>query len=361
MADITSEVKRTLNLLRDDIRSSDFGSTFRRESRELSDFYLTTDQRERLKHMGAIHKAFHYTGWIFKALFLKLTPFRRLLFLAGIIMLFSINITDNSVNINSPNLAGGALLVLVILLELKDKLLARDELHEGRHIQQLLMPEQLQHFEGWSIYLYTRSANEVCGDLVDFLPLAKPNAAVCIADVAGKGLHAALLTAKLQATIRALAFDESMIDALVGRINSIFHRDSPARLFASLIYAVVTENDGLVRYVNAGHLPPLFVHEGEVLEMEKGDIAVGLTRTVDYHEHSLRLESGDLFVLYSDGVTETKNEHGAFYGKERLIETLKHVKGSPEQICKAIVNNVDFFMRQAYPSDDLSLIVLRRL
>jgi phosphoserine phosphatase RsbU/P len=360
MADFSSEVKRTFTTIREDIRSSDFGTTFRRETKEISDFYLTEEQRTRLDHMSAFQRVFHYSGWVLKALFYKLTPIRRLLFVFGIILLFTVNASRDNVQITSNGLFGGLLLVLVILLELKDKLLAHDELEEGRHIQELLMPEQVQRFEGWSIYLYTRSANEVCGDLVDFLRLDEPHAAVAIADVAGKGLHAALLTAKLQATMRALAFDDLSIGSLVGRINTIFHRDSPSRMFASLVYAVISENDGEIRFVNAGHLPPLLLRNGTITELEKGELAVGLTHTVDYTEHDLRLESGDLFLLYSDGVTEAKNEHGEFFGKERLTAVLKRVAGSPEQVGSTIVGAVDNFMGQTRPSDDLSLIILRR-
>ncbi|HLP17219.1 MAG TPA: PP2C family protein-serine/threonine phosphatase, partial [Bacteroidota bacterium] len=262
MSEIASDVKRTFNSLRDDFRSSALGATFKKESAEIRDFYLTQEQRESMKSMHAFHKAFHFSYWMLKALFFRLTPVRRLLFVAGMLFLLGMHITETGITINTNGMFGGVLLVLVILLELKDKLLAHDELHEGRHIQELLMPSQVQRFEGWSIYLYTRSANEVCGDLVDFLCLEKPHAAVAIADVAGKGLHAALLTAKLQATMRALAFDNLSVSSLVGRINTIFHRDSPSRLFASLIYAMISENDGTVRFVNAGHLPPVLVHEG---------------------------------------------------------------------------------------------------
>jgi phosphoserine phosphatase RsbU/P len=360
MADFNSEVKRTFNTIRDDIRTSHFGNAFRRESHEISEFYLTDEQRKRLDQMNSIQRAFHYTGWILQALFYKLTPFRRLVFVLGIVFLFSVHFQDNSRQFSTNGLLGGMLLVIVILLELKDKLLAHDELQEGRHIQEALMPEQIQQFEGWSIYLYTRSANEVCGDLVDFLRLEKSKAAVAIADVAGKGLHAALLTAKLQATMRALVFDAPSILTLVGKINTIFHRDSPSRMFASLVYAEIVEDNGDVSFVNAGHLPPLVVQNGAIREMAKGDLAIGLTRTVAYTERTLHLGSGDLLVLYSDGVTEAKNEHGDFFGKERLTAVLKRSTGSPEQIGRTIVAEVDRFMGQTRPSDDLSLIILRR-
>ncbi len=357
MADFSSDIFRIVTTIRDDIRTSQVGTTFRKESKEIGDFYLSEEQRAQLDRMNKAQRIFHYSSWVLGAMFYKLTPFRRLLFILGVIMLLSVH---SSGNVNGSVLLGALLLVLVILLELKDKLLAHDELDEGRRIQDLLKPEATPQVDGWSLFLYTRSANEVCGDLVDFLRLTKPYTAVAIADVAGKGLHAALLTAKLQATMRALAFDEPSMVSLMGRINTIFHRDSPSRMFASLIYAAISENDGSVRFVNAGHLPPFAIRNGVVEEMEKGDLAVGLTGIVHYTEHAVQLNSGDVFVMYSDGVTEAKNDAGAFFGKERLTEILKRAEGPSEQIGRTIVAAVDRFIGQTPPSDDLSLLILRR-
>ncbi|MDD8018430.1 MAG: PP2C family protein-serine/threonine phosphatase [Bacteroidota bacterium] len=346
--------------IRNDIRNSQFGATFRKESKEIKDFYLTGTQREELARMKAAKQIFYYSGWVLKAMFLKLTPVRRLLVIIGILPLFVIRFGDET-NVQGNIFLGTFMLVLVIMLELKDKLLAHDELQEGKHIQELLMPERTPHVDGWSLYLFTRSANEVCGDLIDFLRLEKPKAAVAIADVAGKGLHAALLTAKLQATIRAFAFDEPSLTALMARINSIFHRDSPAHMFASLFYAEFSEESGIIRFVNAGHLPALVVQQGTVHELEKGEPALGLMRTVEYTEHTVTLNAGEWLMLYSDGITEAKNEQGEFYTKERLIKALhSSSSSSPEQIGQMIVADIDRFAGALSPSDDLSFIILKR-
>ncbi|MGE5313746.1 MAG: PP2C family protein-serine/threonine phosphatase [Acidobacteriota bacterium] len=358
MAHIASEIKRTIDTLRDDLRDSALGATFRREAREISEFYLSPEQHKQLKKMTALGRIVYCTLWILQALFFRLTPLRRMLFVAGIIFIISISNASGSTN----GIVGGFLLVLVILLELKDKLLAHHELREGRQIQELLMPEQVQHFEGWSAYLYTRPANEVCGDLVDYLRLENGHAAVAIADVSGKGLHAALLTAKLQSTIRALAFDAPSLTELIARINTIFHRDSPSRIFASLLYAQITENDGTVRFVNAGHLPPFLIRKGAVTETEKGDLAIGLVGRASYREHCVELEEGDMLVLYSDGVTEARNEQGEFFGRDRLLASLTRAASLlPDRLCRQLVYDVDSFTGLAHRSDDLSLVIVRRL
>lgn len=346
--------------LREDIRSVEAFKTFRKESKEIRDFYLTPDQREQLKLMKKVKRLLYISGWVLKAMFFKLTPFRRLLFVVGILMVLSVRTTaGNDVVINGNPLIGGFLLALVILLELKDKLLAHDELEEGRHIQELLMPERMPAIEGWSAWLYTRSANEVCGDLIDFLKMENGRVGIAIADVAGKGLHAALLTAKLQSTIRALAFDERSAASLVSKVNTIFHRDSPSHLFASLFYVELSEQSSDIRFVNAGHLPAFIIRNGAAEETGKGDTALGLMRMATYTMQQTTLNNGDLFVLYSDGLTEAKNEQGEFFGKERLVKIIQS-PGSAEQIGNSILRNIDRFIGSTNPSDDLSLVVIQK-
>ncbi|MDE3058687.1 MAG: serine/threonine-protein phosphatase [Bacteroidota bacterium] len=360
----TKPPRNFFHTLFNDFRMSDAGKTFFKELREIKEFYLTDEQRERLRTMRIVSRAVHITGWVLRGMFYKLSPFRRLLLVAGIILLgnFSIDFDRGGRNVHSDTaLLGGAVLVLILILELKDKLLAHDELEAGRRIQESLMPERTPNVEGWSVWLFTRSANEVCGDLVDFLRFDDHRFGVAIADVSGKGLRAALLTAKLQATIRALAFNESAdsgVALLVSRTNAIFHRDSPSNMFASLLYMECHREE--VRFVNAGHLPVLVRRGSTVEEMEKGEPALGLAREIRYTEHAVHLERGELCVLYSDGVTEARNEAGDFFSKDRLMKFLQMSAGTPGGIGTSLVSEVDRFIGTANPADDLSLIILKR-
>lgn len=352
--------KNLFDTIQNDIRSTNAYTTFRKESKEVTEFYLTDEQREQLKRMKQIKGSFYIAGWVLKAMFYKLTTMRRVMFVVGVLFLLNVSITGNSLQINGNALFGGSLLALVILLELKDKLLAHDELEAGRKIQELLMPEETPQVNGWKLWLYTRSANEVCGDLVDYLKLDPEKFAVVMADVAGKGLHAALITAKLQATVRALAGEIRFLPQLVNRINSIVHRDSPAKIFSSMVYAECSENSGTVKYVNAGHFPALIVRGTMIEECAKGEAALGLMGTMKFTEHSVSLNNNDRFVLYSDGLTEAKNELGEFFGRERLIDILASTSGASEEIGFAVLRAVDLFIGRSTPSDDLSIIILQR-
>ncbi len=363
MDEVNNEQKFT-KVLREDIRTIRFDRDIKREFRELKKFYITEEQNKQLANMKRLHKLFHIITWMTKSLFLHLTPIRRLLTIIGLIVIIlgsGIVINDGSTQINNTGLVGGAIIFIVLMLELKDKLLAKDELEAGRKVQRALMPERSPVVPGWSIWLYTRPANEVGGDLVDYLKLSESRIGMVIADVAGKGLHAALLMAKLQATIRALAADYDSLSKLCNKINTIFYRDSLPNIFASMLYMEIKPDDSEVRFVNAGHLPPLLISDNTINEIQQNNTAVGLTKNFSYKEDVINMKSGDLLISYSDGVTEARNEYGQFFEKERLLKLLSGItKYKFEDIGEIIINAVDIFTGDAASNDDLSLIILKK-
>ena len=253
-------------------------------------------------------------------------------------------------------------ILLVLMLELKDKLIAHDELEAGRAVQLALMPEREPQVPGWELWLFTRSANEVGGDLVDFMKISDDRFGVAIGDVAGKGLSAALLTAKLQATLRALVADFTSLAKLGTKLNQIFCRDSLKNIFASLAYVELTPNSGGVRLVNAGHIPPVIVRDGRVEKVEKGGVALGIMPDGTFDEQLVQLEKGNALLIYSDGLTEARNLSGEFYGEQRLLNFMPGFRGlSSAQIGDRLVWDVDRFVGEGRAHDDLSIVVLRRM
>ena len=357
-------LKQDWRYVRDDVRPG-WRAMLSTTMAEVKEFYLTPEHRRRLASMGKLRRGLWMAGWLLKGLFLKLTPLRRFVFLVALILLVS-----------SPRLSTGAggtqasadgsmfgtfLLVCLLLLELKDKLLARHELEAGRSVQRALMPDRCPSLAGWDVWLYTRPANDVGGDLVDCLELGPGRVGFTLADVAGKALPAALLMAKVQATLRALATDTPSLSALAAKTNDILCRDGLPNRFATLVYVELRDNDGGVRLVNGGHMPPVLVSGGRFHELQRGDIALGMVAGAEYREQQQEVRPGEMLIAYSDGLTEALNAAGEFYGEERLHAAFAGVSAlSAREAGARILESVDAFIGTTRPYDDLSLIVLKR-
>jgi hypothetical protein len=343
-----------------DLFSGTFIRQIKKDFLEIRDFFVDKHREKRLQEMGKFRRAWYLTWWLIKILFFKLSSFRRILLILAIYFIFS---AGNNGDISGGKIIIGALLFFfIILLELKDKLLAREELEAGRSIQQALAPEPTPSVPGWDIWLYTHPANDVGGDLVDYLKINGNRYGIAIGDVAGKGLPAALLMAKLQATLRAVVPDFSSLSKLAQKLNSIFYRDSLPNRFASMVYVEINTDTNLIRFVNAGHFPPIVTGHGVLTEMDKGAPALGIMPESTFIEESYQLKSGDLFIIYSDGVTEARNEAGEFFGDDRLANLLPKVEGlSATEAGTTILQNVNSFIGDARATDDLSLIILTRL
>jgi len=332
---------------------------------DLQEFYLESHSRDRLRRMGRLRRAVFFVGWLLKSLFFKLSPARRLLLVLAFVGMWSaITIERNGgttgVDVGFPLVTIAALL-LIVALELKDKLVAHYELEAGRAVQRALMPEANPIISGWEVWLFTRSANHVGGDLVDCVPIDDRRFGIVLGDVAGKGLPAALLMAKLQATVRALASESTSLATLGEQTNRILCRDGLSNRFATMVYVNVTANSGSVAVLNAGHPPPLVLRNGRVEELPRGAIAMGILPDARFFETPVELGDGDALVIFSDGVTEAMNVSDEFFGDERLRGRLLGLGGMDASgIGTEVVADVDEFVGDTRPHDDLSLVVLRR-
>lgn len=348
-----------------DFRQREFKRNLRTEFGDLYRFYLDEETRDRLARMGRVRRWLSLVWWLVKSLLLNLSPVRRLMLLAGLVMFglgdFAFSMGNGVTFGVDLRFVGFLAVLLVLMLELKDKLLARDELEVGRAVQVALLPEENPSLSGWEIWLYTRPANDVGGDLVDYLEI-DGGLGLALGDVSGKGLGAALLMAKLQATIRAVAADYDSLSALGQRLNYIFCRDQVDWRFSTLVYLVMTPGAGRIRVLNAGHLPPVVVGKSGVTSMDPVAPPLGLLQDAAYREQSLEVEPGELLILYSDGVTEARNADKDLYGEERLLELLAGLRGmSAPAAGLRILSEVERFMGEERSSDDISMIVIKRL
>ena len=332
---------------------------------EIEQFYLSEATRRHLATLPTFSRWAHRFGRLAKSLLMKLTPARRvLLALAVLLLLLGVQRFDaGNVHISlNWRVVGDLLLVVVLMLELKDKLIARDELQAGRAVQLALMPRQKPQIAGWDVWVYTEPANDVGGDLVDHVAIDETRHGVVLADVAGKALPAALLAVKLQATLRALIPQCATLSELGAGINRILERDGLTNRFATLVYFVLTAGSGTVRFLNAGHPPPLLIRKGRIEELPRGSMALGIMPDAQFAEQQIDLEPGDVLIAYSDGVTEAENGGGEFYGDSRLRTAIGSVTGQAASgIGTGILRALSWFVDDAAPHDDVSLVVMKRL
>jgi serine phosphatase RsbU (regulator of sigma subunit) len=350
-------------MVMDDLRRTRWSHDYLRELRDLYLFYLDDESRQELAGMGRVRRAFSLLAWLLKSLLLKLSPARRLMLLVAFVLgilgwtELAVGTLDFEADLRPW---GFVLLLLILMLELRDKLLARDEIAIARQVQLALLPRSHPRLPGWSVWSYSRPANDVGGDLVDYIELDGFRHGVLLGDVAGKGLGAALLSAKLQATLRALLPEAVSLADLGHRVNAIFHRDGLDNRYATLFLAELEYDSGQIRYLNAGHNPPLVVRPDGMERLPASSLPLGMLDAAVYEEGAARLEPGDLLVIYSDGLTEATRPDGEEFGArvESVVRTLRGV--APELAGRRILDEVETFLADTRPEDDLSLVIVRR-
>lgn len=357
--------RRLGRTLLDDLGRGDLQRSWKQDWQDLMTFYLDDEHRRRLASMNRLERFFSRAGWILRNLFLRLTPARRILvgIAAVLFVLPSLDFGLRGLTLKLHlNPLSFFILLFVLMLELKDKLVAHDELEVGREVQRALLPADHPKLPGWDIWMYTRPANNVGGDLVDYLRVDEDRLALTLGDVAGKGLGAALLMAKLQATLRAVVSETRDLAELGGRVNAILHRDGVPGKFATLVYLELAPGSGTVKLLNAGHLPPSVLRSGGLETLEPQAPPIGILPDLAFVEQRVDLAPGDLMAVFSDGLPEAVNEAGEFFADERVNALLAGLRScSAAEAGNRVLWAVADFVRHARPHDDLSLIFLKRL
>ncbi len=241
------------------------------------------------------------------------------------------------------------------------------EMAMARSIQESFLPKYPPTADGWEIGITWRLAREVGGDFYDFVPLEPgadgPRWGIAIADVADKGVPAALFMALSRTLLRSVAINRIDPGLTLTRLNNLIFNDAQANMFVSVFYAVWEPATGNVTYANGGHNPPMVFEPGKrCCFLEEHQMVLGIEAGVEYQTHSLTLDAGSLLVLYTDGVTEASNARGEFFGAQRL-EAL--VLGSSDwdapALAERIASRVSDFTDEPYLRDDLTALVVRRL
>jgi serine phosphatase RsbU (regulator of sigma subunit) len=250
-----------------------------------------------------------------------------------------------------------------LVTELATRQRLEQELKVARDIQTSFLPPCCPDIPGWQLSAFWRAARQVGGDFYDFVPLPRDHYGLVIADVADKGVPAALFMAVTRTLTRAasLGGHRAPGEVLV-RTNEMILSDARSDLFVTMVFADLSPV-GRVVYANAGHNPPLVVRAAtsEVQYLKAHGMALGVLPEVTLHDQPIKLENGDVLVLYTDGVTDALDSRGQEFGLKRLEQAIvTHLHHSADGIVTAIQNAVNEFVGDEPPFDDLTLIVAKR-
>ncbi|MFO7536633.1 MAG: SpoIIE family protein phosphatase [Chloroflexota bacterium] len=236
------------------------------------------------------------------------------------------------------------------------------ELNVAREIQASLIPQQAPDIPGCSVSAYWQAARQVSGDFYDFLALPDGRWGIVIADVADKGVPAALFMALSRTILRTVAFSGSDPARVLMRVNELIDNDAQTDLFVTMFYAIWEPATGQLVYANGGHNPPLLLSSnGEYRELHGNGMALGVLPQIQVDPLTVSLHITDTVIFYTDGVTEAINEDYDEFGLERmLIAATAAQKGSAYDVIKSITQDVIHHAGETPQFDDITLVVLRR-
>jgi sigma-B regulation protein RsbU (phosphoserine phosphatase) len=234
------------------------------------------------------------------------------------------------------------------------------DLEMAGRVQSSLLPGRDVSFEGWQIHCRYQPLGPVSGDYYDLIRPAGGEALLLFGDVAGKGVAASLLMSQLHAIFRSLAGSGQPLDTLVAQANRIFGGSTSAGAYATLVCGRLASG-GAVELVNAGHWPALLMRDGGVHGLPATGLPVGLFGVGEYASRLLELDTGDVLLLYTDGLTEARGPSGVEFGTDRVATVLERSRGVPAaDVVEALLSELDGFRQGVPHADDLTVMAVRR-
>ena len=233
------------------------------------------------------------------------------------------------------------------------------ELAKAREIQEGLLPKKIPQVRGLEVAGAWQPASTVGGDYFDVLKFGERKIGVCIGDVVGKGISAALLMANLQASFRAFASEDVSPSTLVGKLNEVISNNIAPDKFVTFWYCTIDTKENRLTYASAGHWPPILFHKsGGGVPLREGGTPLGIFPDRNYEDEGFPLASGDRLVLYTDGLTEAMNSDEQEFGEGRLLELCSSkIALSASELLVAIRKEVVSFCSGNF-QDDFTLVVI---
>lgn len=236
------------------------------------------------------------------------------------------------------------------------------ELQLAMEIQQRFQPTAPPIVPGYEFQGISFPCYEIGGDYYDFIQREDGRLVIALGDVSGKGTAAALLMSSLHASIHAQTGSHDTLVETISAVNRYLADNIPSNRFVTLFYAELDPESGALSFLNAGHNPPLIVHAaGTVEQLASGGLPLGINANADYREGRTTLQSGDVLVIYSDGVTEAASPSGEEFGPTRLYEVVsRNVESSAAGIRDRIESALTKFSQGTQAADDITLVIVKR-
>jgi len=275
-----------------------------------------------------------------------------------------------------------------LIQEQKEKQRLENELAIAQEVQAQLFPRQVSELESLEVHGFCRPARTVSGDYYDFLTASSHKLILAVGDISGKGISAALLMATIHSAVRAYSVEnlpqmrepvavgavagagrvmaawpegvEVSPGALLSLLNHQLYESTPPEKYATLFLGIYDGRSHRLTYSNGGHLPPILIaKDGSIRRLETGGTVVGLFDNMTYPEGAVEMHPGEIFVAYSDGVTEPENDFGEF-GEQRLIDLVRDNRNLPlAEISQIVTLAVENWIGDNEQPDDVTLVLAR--
>ncbi len=371
-------------LLRDTFRAvgrEDMTGLYSQEWKRAKDKLIAEDCETIERERKAPKRLLRTINSVLFGLARRLAPARRVLFLA-VLVFFILSIAFPAFEHHEEKVENGVrrtvdyrlefdggfltmasgLLLLLLAMELVDKINYRDELELARDLQASLIPKALPRLPPWQIGAHNQIANTVGGDIYDFVPLPDGRLAVLFGDASGHGMAAGLIMAVSHAAFRTQLEVDPAPAAMFATLNRILCRTGSPRAFFGCLYFLVSPDGGFVTSA-AGHPPALRLGpDGEIRErVGRGAYPLGIRPGLTWPEEHGRLEPGESLLFHSDGLPEARDAAGADFGDERIAAGLRRAPGAPPQErADSLARDLQAFLRRQAVEDDVSIAVIER-
>lgn len=236
------------------------------------------------------------------------------------------------------------------------------ELEVAETIQKQLLISDFSRFREIDVYGLNVSHYRIGGDFYDVIKKGKGTTIVCIADVAGKGIGAALLMSNLQANLRALTAQYNELAPIITELNKILYQITTGEKFVTLFLAKIDTFRQEIHYINAGHNYPVMIHSNQNHFLDQGCLLLGITPQLQVSETSLRYSPGDLLFMYTDGIVEQSNPKGELFGLDRLVSSLHESQHTTaKDIADNLMQTLQVFRADQEANDDLTMLGVKFL